>query len=192
MKKTLIIVGHPSKQSFSSHLAEHYCDGCVSADKTVKRINLNELDFSPFLKNGYSEEQYIEEDIQEAQNLIQWAEHLVFIYPTWWATPPALMKAFIERTLIPGFAFKYKKSKKVVAWDSYLTGKTARIISTMDSPPLYYRFLVGDPGFKMMKDILTFCGVKPVKRTYYGSVKMSTEDKRKEWLSHCFELGRKD
>jgi putative NADPH-quinone reductase len=33
-----------------------------------------------------------------ARELILWAEHLVFVYPTWWGTMPALLKGFLDRT----------------------------------------------------------------------------------------------
>ena len=192
MKKILVILGHPSNESLSAGLAEKYCEGAKDSGNKIKRINVSKLDFAPFLENGYAKEQTIEPDIQNAQELIKWANHLVFVYPTWWATPPALLKAFIERTLLPGFAFQYKKSKHVVAWDKFLNGRSARIISTMDTPPLYYHWIIGDPGYKMMKDILNFCGIRPVSKTYFGSVKMSSEATRRKWLSKCFDLGRKD
>jgi NAD(P)H dehydrogenase (quinone) len=192
MKKILVILGHPSTESFSAYLAEKYCEGAKASGNEIKRINVGELDFAPFLINGYSKEQSIEPDIKSAQESIIWADHLVFVYPTWWATPPAILKSFIERTLMPGFAFKYKKSKHVVAWDKFLNGKSARIISTMDTPPLYYKFIIGDPGYKMMKDILNFCGIKPVSKTYFGSVKMSSEANRHQWINQCHDIGRKD
>jgi putative NADPH-quinone reductase len=134
----------------------------------------------------------IEPDIKSAQADIKWAKHFGFVYPTWWATPPALLKAFIERILLPGFAFKYKESKRIVAWDKFLDGKTARIISTMDTPPLFYTWIIGDPGFKMMKQILNFCGIRPVKKTYFGSVKMSSEATRQKWIDKCYDIGRND
>jgi len=192
MKKVLVILGHPSKESLCACLAEKYCEGAKDSGNEMQRINVGELDFSPFLDKGYSTEQAIEPDIKDAQEKVIWANHLVFVYPTWWATPPALLKAFIERTLIPGFAFKYKESKYVVAWDKFLKGRSARIISTMDTPPLYYRWFIGDPGYKMMKDILHFCGIKPVAKTYFGSVEMSSEQARRKWISRCYKLGRND
>ncbi len=192
MKKILVILGHSSNESLSASLAEKYCEGAKDSGNEIEKINVGELDFAPFLENGYSKEQTIEPDIQSAQEHIKWANHLVFVYPTWWATPPALLKAFIERTLLPDFAFKYKKSKYVVAWDKFLYGRSARIISTMDSPPLYYKLITGDPGYKMMKDILVFCGIKPVSKTYFGSVEMSSEATRKKWLSKCYDIGRND
>ncbi|MDA3788930.1 MAG: NAD(P)H-dependent oxidoreductase [Desulfobacula sp.] len=192
MKRILVILGHPSLDSFSAALAEKYCDGAKESGNDVKRINIGELNFDPILKYGYSQEQTIESDIKKAQDNIKWANHLVFVYPTWWATPPALFKSFIERTLLPGFAFKYKKSKHIVAWDRFLTERSARIMSTMDSPPLYYKWIIGDPGYKMMKDILNFCGIKPIAKTYFGSVKMSSEKLRENWLEKSYCIGKND
>ena len=192
MKKILVVLGHSSVDSFCGGLAERYCAGAVEAGHEVRRINVGELEFEPFLGKGYHEEQEVEPDILDAQEQIKWCDHIVFVYPTWWATGPAILKAFIERTLVPGFAFKYKASKYFVAWDSFLTGRSARIISTMDGPPWYYRWVTGDPGYKMMKDILVFCGIKPVLKTYFGSLEMSTEAVREKWLSKCYDIGRKD
>ena len=45
---------------------------------------------------------------------------------------PALMKGFLDRVLLPGFAFKKREGS--VWWDKYLTGKTARLICTLDQP----------------------------------------------------------
>ena len=192
MKKTVVILGHQSNDSFCAYLSEKYCEGAKASGSEIKRINVGELDFAPFLENGYLKKQIIEPDIKDAQEKIKWCDHLVFVYPTWWATPPALLKAFIERTLLPGFAFQYKKSKHIVAWDKFLNNKSARIISTMDTPPIFYKWIIGDPGYKMMKDILNFCGIKPVAKTYFGSVKMSSEAARQKWIDKCYNIGQSD
>ena len=97
---------------------------------------------------------------------------------------------FIEIIFLSGFAYKYKTPTGIIPrWDKLLTGKSARLIVTMDSPPLYYKFISKDPGFKMMKDILNFCGIKPVYRNYFGSVKMSSKNKRKTWLNKSYKVG---
>ena len=192
MKKTVVILGHPSNESFCAYLLEKYCEGAKASGSEIERINVGELDFAPFLENGYLKKQIIEPDIKDAQEKIKWCDHLVFVYPTWWAAPPALLKAFIERTLLPGFAFQYKKSKHIVAWDKFLNNKSARIISTMDTPPIFYKWIIGDPGYKMMKDILNFCGIKPVAKTYFGSVKMSSESARQKWIDKCYNIGQSD
>jgi len=139
--------------------------------------------------SGFIKDTEPEPDILKAQELITRVNHLVWVYPTWWATMPALMKSFIEQTFLPDFAFKYKKSIKFVKWEKYLKGKSARLISTMDSPPWFYKLFIKDPGFKTLKDIMNFCGIKPVKRTYFGSVKVSSEEQRKQWINKTEKLG---
>jgi len=188
MKKILIINGHANKDSFNYTISAAYKKGAESNNAEVKTLNIIDLQFKPFMSE-FSKDLEPEPDIIKAQELITWADHLVWVYPTYWATMPALMKAFIEQTFLPGFAYKYKKSEKFVKWDKYLNGKSARLISTMDSPPWFYKLFTKDPGYKTLKDIMNFCGIKPVKRTYFGSVKVSSEEQRKGWIDKAEKLG---
>ncbi len=189
MRKILIINGHPAKESFSLALAEAYQKGAISAGAEVNLIHIVDLDFgSPFLHGFKTKNEAI--DLKYVQNLISENEHFVFVYPTWWYLPPANVKAFIEHVFLPGFAFKYKENPNRVAWDSFLKGKTAHIISTMDAPPFFYKLFIGNPGGKAMKTTLSFCGIKLKKQTYFGSVKLSNENKRNEWLEEVKKLGK--
>lgn len=189
-KKILVIQANPIKNSFGHTLAETYIKAAKNAGAEIKILELADLQFDLNLSQGFKSEKPLEPGLINAQEWIKWAEHLVFVYPTWWATFPALLKGFIDRTFLPGFAFKYRP--KSVLWDKLLRGRSARLIVTMDSPTLYYRFFVGQPGHKAMKKgILQFCGVSPVKISSFGSVKTSTETKRKKWLIKVEKLGGK-
>jgi putative NADPH-quinone reductase len=42
-----------------------------------------------------------------AAESIKWCEHLVLVMPLWLGTMPALLKAFLEQVMRPGFAFQY-------------------------------------------------------------------------------------
>ena len=57
----------------------------------------------------------LEPDLVELQELIQSANHLVLISLVWWGSVTALMKGFLDRVLLPGFAFKYRKGSPF--WD---------------------------------------------------------------------------
>ncbi|MNQ94164.1 Flavodoxin-like fold protein [compost metagenome] len=75
-------------------------------------------------------------------------------------------------------------------WDKLLKGKTAHIITTLDQPGWYYRFVYGRPSVNQLKrSTLAFCGVKPVKVTYIGIIKDSTDTARKKWLEKVEKLG---
>ena len=37
---------------------------------------------------------------------LRWADALVFVYPTWWSGPPAMLKGWLDRLFRPGVAFE--------------------------------------------------------------------------------------
>ncbi|WP_310481451.1 NAD(P)H-dependent oxidoreductase [Chamaesiphon sp. VAR_48_metabat_403] len=105
MKKILIINGHPDKKSFCITLAESCEKEANLAGTDCKLVHLIDLDFNPILTFGYRKVSELEPDLVKMQQEILAADHLVFVYPNWWLTFPALLKGFIERAFMPGFAF---------------------------------------------------------------------------------------
>jgi putative NADPH-quinone reductase len=187
-KNILIVLGHPLSKSLCASLVEAYVEGATGAEHTVKVLRLRDLSFDPVLWHGYAKIQELEPDLLEAQQLVQWAEHLVFVYPTWWGALPALLKGFFDRTFLPGFAFRYRENS--VWWDKLLTGRTAHLMVTMDTPRWYYRFVYGAPGHHQMKrTILGFCGIKVTRLTTFGPVKSANKTKRIKWLKTATRLG---
>lgn len=188
-KRILVILGHPAEDSLCSAFAETYVTAAKAAGHEVKFIALGNLAFDPVLHKGYAERQELEPDLVMAQEAIRWAEHLVFIYPTWWGAMPALMKGFIDRVFLPCFAFKYRPDSQF--WDRLLAGRSAHLIVTMDAPTWYYRWFYRMPGHNQMKrTILEFCGIKPVKVTNFGPVRKSSADARAKWLAQIDAFGR--
>ena len=190
MKNILIVNGHPDKESFCFALAESYKMGAYKTNTNVKLIHLIDLKFNPILTYGYRKISELEPDLVQMQQDILCADHLVFVYPNWWSTVPALLKGLIDRIFVPGFAFKYKENSPF--WDKLLKGKTARLIVTMDTPKWYYWLINKNSGHNAMKiGILEFCGIKPVKITVFSGIKSSDESKRKKWLEEVKILGEK-
>ncbi|WP_348623286.1 NAD(P)H-dependent oxidoreductase [Paenibacillus peoriae] len=188
-KKILVIQGNPVAGSYGEALAQSYVKGAKAAGAEVRLLQLSELDFNPNLLGGYRNKLPLEPDLIQAQESIKWAEHLVFVFPIWWGSLPALMKGFIDRTFMPGFAFKYQKGKPLP--DKLLKGRTARLITTMDGPHWYYRFFQGQPGHRMMKDsTLHLCGVKPVHSTAIDLMNKLSDQQRNDWLSKVEQLGQ--
>ena len=189
-KKILIINGHPDKESYCFALADAYKKGVLNSDAELKEININELDFNPNLQYGYRKRTILEPDLLETQEKIKWANHLVWIYPVWWGSYPAILKGFIDRVFLPGFAFE--KRENSVWWDKLLTGKTARVISTLDQPAWYYKWINKQPSHSSIKKLtLNFVGIKKVKFTTIGSLRLSKESYRKKWLQKVEKMGIK-
>jgi putative NADPH-quinone reductase len=156
----------------------------------VRTLKLGELTFDPVLREGFHGDQALEPVLADAQRDLAWASHLVFAYPVWWGGPPALLKGFIDRTFLPGFAFKYRENS--VLWDKLFTGKTARLIVTADSPGWWLKYMTGNPAVKLMKKpVLDFCGVSPVRTSLLASVRTSKPERRAAWLKDIRLLGER-
>ncbi|MCW5515057.1 NAD(P)H-dependent oxidoreductase [Muriicola sp. Z0-33] len=191
MKKILIINGHPDEESFNFAIAEAYKKGAQSSGAIIQEINIRELSFNPNLQFGYRQRTDLEPDLLEAQEKIKWADHLVWVYPVWWGSVPGIMKGFLDRVLLPGFAFKKREGS--VWWDKYLTGKSARIISTLDQPAWFYFLINHRPSYFAMKKLtLNFIGVSPVRATTIGPIRLSKPAYRSKWLKKIEKLGRKN
>lgn len=189
-KKILLINGHPDKNSFCYAISEAYIKGAKRAGLDIKVIHICDLNFNPNLQYGYQKRTDLEKDLLDAQEMIKWANHLVWVYPVWWASYPAIMKGFLDRTFLPGFAFA--KRENSVWWDKLLINKSARIISTLDQPSWYYWLVYRQPSTNAMKKLtLEFCGIKPVRVTTIGPIRLSKESYRKNWLEKIETLGYK-
>jgi putative NADPH-quinone reductase len=187
-KKILVILGHPDTESFCGTLAKAYIEGAKTTGVEIRELMLGDMNFDPILWKGYNRIQELEPDLVKAQELIQGSDHLVFIYPNWWGTMPALMKGFFDRVFLPGFAFRYRENSPF--WDKLLSGRTAHLIVTMDTPPWYYRWIYHRPGHNEMKrTILGFCGIKVVKITEFAIIRNSLPQMREKWISMVERLG---
>ncbi len=187
-KKILVILGQPQRNSYGGALAQAYIEGARGAGAEVREICLGDLRFDACPASAAPNPAGLEPDLAQAQESIKWAEHLVFVYPIWWGTIPALLKGFVERVFLPGFAVNFRDDSPL--WDKLLKGRSARLIVTLNTPSWIYRWYFGRPGHNTMKKtILQFCGISPVRITEVGPIKNSTDAKRKQWLEQVRALG---
>lgn len=186
----LVIVGHPRAGSLCHALAEQYMLGAGEAGARLCRLDLRELDFNRDVETREMRRQDSEPDLEQARRLLQWAQHVVFVYPTWWGTMPSLLKGFLDRLLLPEFAFRH--AENAFGYEGLLQGRSAHVITTMDTPPLIYRLMYRAPGHNAMRRAtLNFCGIAPVRVTPFGSVFESSDAQRRRWLEHARLEGRK-
>jgi NAD(P)H dehydrogenase (quinone) len=189
-RKITIVLGHPDSKSYCSAISKTYEKSARDAGHEVRLIQLGDLTFDPILHKGYAEVQPLEQCLVEAQEAIKWANHLVFVYPIWWGSMPSLLKGFFDRTFLPGYAFKYRKDSQF--WDRLLSGRSAHVFSTMDTPPWYFWLVYKMPGHNQIKrTILEFAGIKPVKITSFGPVRYATQSRKESWLKQVANYARK-
>ena len=188
-KRILVVIGHPSKQSFSKLIGESYFKGAKEAGIEVKIVYLSGMKFNPSLENGYRKNQKLEKDLVEFQKYLLWAEHLVFVYPIWWGGAPAKFSGLIERTFLPGFAFKFRK--RGILPEQLFRGKSARIFLVKGSSRIFYFGSFAFPGMIMRRFILNLTGVFPVRINSFYHMTRVSERKKERILSKVLNMGKK-
>lgn len=189
-KNILLILGHPSENSFCNALLNAYKKGAEAAGATCKTLYISRLTFDVNLADGYKtgNTMQLEEDLVHSQQLIQWADHVVLAYPNWWGFMPAVAKGFIDRIFLPGFAFKHHSGK--IFPDKLLKGKSMRLLVTMDTPKWWFYLVYRASQYQIMKNIVFgYVGFNPIKFSTFGFIRKSTEKLRAKWLLNVEKLG---
>jgi len=185
--RCLLILAHPRRDSLCGALFDAYAWGARQAGAECRELILSEMSFDPHVHTVSPELQPLEPDLVRAQHDIAWAQHLVFVYPTWWGTFPALLKGFLDRVMTPGFAFRHVTHDQ---WDKLLAGRTADLITTMDTPPLVYRLIYRAPGQQALaRATLGYCGLRTARVETFGPVIASTVAQRSRWLDRARTSG---
>jgi len=189
-RRIVIIQGHPDTdpRHLCHALADAYAAGAAEAGHEVRRIDVAWLHF-PWIRNKDEfDSGKVPAAIREAQASIRWADHLVIVFPLWLGSLPSLLKAFLEQTLRPNFAMKMEPGKFP---KKLLQGRSARIIVSMGMPALVYRWFYRAHGIKnLQRNILRFCGIRPVRTTLIGMVE-STADGHGPGLDRVRALGKR-
>lgn len=179
--RVLVILGHPRADSFCGAIARVYGEAAEEHGLEVHTLVLSHLEFDPNVRSASPHQQPLEPDLEMARKAILEADHLVFVYPIWWGMMPALLKGFLDRILLPGFAFVERTGEQ--GFTGLLKGKSALLLTTMDTPPAIVKYLLRSPGHRAFSlATLQFCGIRPVRIRMYGPVNHSTDAQREEWL----------
>jgi putative NADPH-quinone reductase len=189
-KNILLILGHPSENSFCKALLDAYKTGAEAAGANCKTLYLSKLNFNVNLSDGYKtgEAMQLEDDLIASQQLIQWADHVVMAYPNWWGFMPAIAKGFIDRVFLPGFAFKHQSGK--IFPDKLLKGKSMRLLVTMDTPKWWFYLIYRASQYQILKDIVFgYVGFNPIGFSTFGFIRKSTDKQRNNWLRKVEQLG---
>jgi putative NADPH-quinone reductase len=176
MPKILILNGHPEADGLTAELADSY-QASARRGAEVERLDLRTLQFDLVLRRQHAERP-LEPDLLRAQDAILRAEHVVWMFPTWWSGAPALMKGFCERVLTSGFAFRYRARHQTP--ERLLRGRSARCISSMDSPGFWYRFVQNRPLHNaFLHHTLGFAGFSPLSMTMFHEARFMSEGQRR-------------
>ena len=150
--QALVVYCHPVEASYCASLRDAAVRGLERAGHDVRVVDLTKDGFDPVMSRE-EWQQYMSDIDDIPQALAPYvaqvlaAQIVVFVYPTWWGGLPALLKGWVERTMLPGVAFKLNEKKKVRPALTHV--RHIVVISTFGSPWLYVKF-VNDNGRRIL------------------------------------------
>src|SRR6516165_12251033 len=138
-RRLTIIQGHPDPAGnrLCHALADAYSTGAVAAGHEVRRIEAARLDFPILRTQQEFQHGQMPETLVDARDAILSAQHVLVVFPLWFGTMPALLKAFFEQVMRPGVALEYREHGFP---RGLLMGRSARLVVTMGMPALIYRW----------------------------------------------------
>lgn len=151
--KALIVYCHPLEASFNAAVRDRVLAGLAAGGHEARLIDLYAMGFDPVLsaegRRDYHTAEVNEVPVAEHLAALRWCEALVFVYPTWWYGPPAMLKGWLDRVWLPHAAFAMPEPGRPI------TGKLTNIrliaaVSTLGSPWWWWKLVMGEPGRRIM------------------------------------------
>ena len=174
MKNILIIVANPKTDSFSFAMANQYKKISEEKNNVVEIIDLyKDENQQPFFTYENANELVITQEMKYYQEKISNANEIVFVFPYWWGSTPAILKNFFDWNLSKGFAFKYVNSRP----KGLLQNKTVKVFTTTGAPYFIYMLTGANRRLKNMfkEQIIEFCGMKLDEFNIFGGVDTSSK-----------------
>lgn len=181
----VIVFNHPYEKSYCAAIRSAVQSGLERAKHSVHLIHLDNEHFNPVMSaedlNAFRQQAPLDPQVLKYKEVLDRADHLVFIFPIWWELMPAMTKGFIDKVIFPGLAYEQQSGGRMKPLLPGLNGVT--IISTMNTPKPLYRFIFGN-AIKKALVLGTFwkIGYKNIKWLNFTRVKSVSDAKRKKWL----------
>jgi NAD(P)H dehydrogenase (quinone) len=172
--KVLVILAHPSPESFVSFLSSEVITEFVSNGHEVRHHDLWAENFNPVFTahERLNHVGDVAEKLNELPELrqhiedLQWCDALVLVYPTWWSGQPAILKGWFDRVLMNGVAWVLPEGAARIR--PLLTNVRRLVVVTTHGSGKFVNALEGESG----------------KRTAFRSVRLMLNRRvRCEWIA---------
>lgn len=146
--RILVVYCHPCEESFNAAIRHAAFAALHEAGHEACLLDLYASGFQPVLtadeRRAYHTPGDNERGIEEHLAHLRWCEGLIFVYPTWWYGPPAMLKGWLDRVWVPYATFGMPEKNKPIT--RVLTNiRLIGAISTLGSPKWWW-WIMGVPG----------------------------------------------
>jgi NAD(P)H dehydrogenase (quinone) len=151
--RALVVYCHPQPESFTAAVRDRVLAGLAAGGHEARVLDLYAMGFDPVLSRqgraDYHTPGLNEEDVGGHLAALRWCEALIFVYPTWWYGPPAMLKGWLDRVWVPHATFEMPRPMKPIG--RVLTNiRVVAAVSTLGSPWWWWKVGMGEPGRRIL------------------------------------------
>ena len=167
--KILLVFAHPGAGSLNAAIRDRAIAALEKAGHAVDLCDLYAENFDPVLTAG-ERAAYFDEAANRARTAayverLFAAEGLVFVFPTWTLGPPAILKGFFDRVMVPGVSFRQDEHGRLHPNLRHVRSLAAIVTYGRDRPILRW---FGDPPRKMFTRYMPWFLAKGARVRYLG------------------------
>lgn len=171
MTRALVVYCHPKEGSFTAAVRDVVLARLAAHGAEVRVTDLYARGFDPTLSpdewTDYLNTPANQADVAADVADLQWADTLIFVYPTWWYALPAILKGWLDRVFLPDVAFLMPAGENQTIRPG-LTHITRLGVFTTCGASWWLTTFVGAPGKRiLMRGIRLLCA--PRTRTAFDA-----------------------
>jgi putative NADPH-quinone reductase len=156
--RLLVVHAHPCPESFGTALFRTVLETAEGAGHVVRALDLYAEGFDPVMspdeRRTYGDEASVDPVLEWHIAHLRWAEGIVFVYPTWWYSQPAMLKGWLDRVWRTGVAFHLgPRGLTPALTDIRILG----VVTTLGSSRWLWSIVMGSPGRKVILRGLRAC-----------------------------------
>ena len=181
-----IVFAHPWNGSFNKAILDKVVEKLDETKEKYTIIDLNKDGFNPVMTEKelglYSQGKSIDPLVLKYQEILKNTDELILIFPIWWMSLPAILKGFLDKVMLRGFAYESGK----YGIKGLLPIKSAKMITTATAP----KFLLNITGFGITMKKANFggIGIKKTKWIHYSFRAKGKDEDRKKFLEKVKEF----
>lgn len=158
---SLVVVSHADTDSLTHHVARSTVDALRKAGDTAQLADLSAEGFDPRFSEAdvafYRGAGPAPKDVVAEQVRLDRAENVVLVFPMYWWSFPALLKGWIDRVFVNGWAYEYTPGstfdKKLDRMTIHLVGVAGDDADSFERHGIYDAFRT-----QIERGIVEYCG----------------------------------
>lgn len=172
MNNHLVVIAHPGSESFTRRVAAALVEEASACGHDVVVRDLYAMNFNPVASTAdlvAMRSGKIAPDVATEMDHVRRADVISFVAPVWWISTPAILKGWIDRVFLFGFAYGYGPDRKV---QGLLAGKRGLVFTSSGSTQREFEDTGKLAAIRTMWGVGTveFCGLKLLEHAHFAPV----------------------